>query len=358
MMRWLGVLVMSLLTLPVVTAAPASAAEIVLTTDASGAMFADGQLSPSYRSTRCLRIEWSENESFRLVGIAANVTGGLAPYLDLQVEVGSGGGYASCSGFRGDVLYQGTLAAFGGAHPHAAAQLPARRVSEGSGSVTFRLTMSVRDVNDAQSRTASAGFIFAALDEGRLPVPPGTTPAPSTTPATSSPPATGSEPSSPPPTTKATPSPGTSTPPAPSDTTDTRDGDGTASETAPAGAVPSPGANLPTPGFENPNVAGPSVTVPLTPRSEPRQKLKNNPVRTLLNLVEGVNKVVQQAAAPVAKGVVWGLWSIPLLLLFLALQNSIDSRDPKLAEAPVFADPSLPFDDSYDSRPSMRGGPQ
>ncbi len=39
------------------------------------------------------------------------------------------------------------------------------------------------------------------------------------------------------------------------------------------------------------------------------------------------------------------LWLL-LVIAFLAVQNRIDRRDPKLALAPVFADPHMVFPDS------------
>lgn len=372
-MRWLTVLVISLFAVPLAATPSEAASDVVLRTDAASALFADGQLSSTYRSTRCLRIDWTNNSVSRLLGMSASVAGGLAPYLDLQVEVGAGGGYVSCSGFSGDVIYDGTLADFGAVHPSAAAQLTAKRITSTAGSATFRITMAVHRVNAAQSRTSSADFIFAALDEHRLPVPPSpqpTTVSPSPRGMTVSP--------SPKPTPHAStsvmpsPEPATAEPsPSRSDPDQAEPGPGSTKNDEPPGddgalAAPTaeaavPGANQ-KPGIDDDaRLTGPQVTVPLTPRPEPKPA-EDSPLRTILNAVGSVNKVVkeaaavvQQAAAPVAKGVAWGVWSLPLLLLFLVLQNSIDARDPKLAEAPSYADMSLPFDDSYDVRPAVRG---
>ncbi len=154
-MRRLVLLVLSLLVLPVAVAPPAAAAEIVLSTDARGALFADGQLSPKYKSTRCLQVRWTDNEVSRQLGVSAKVHGALAPYLTLQVEVGHGGGYSSCAGFEGDVIYDGSVGDFGAAHSNAAEQLLARKITAAAGSATFRMTVAVKDVNEAQSRTAS-----------------------------------------------------------------------------------------------------------------------------------------------------------------------------------------------------------
>lgn len=104
---------------------------------------------------------------------------------------------------------------------------------------------------------------------------------------------------------------------------------------------------MPTPGADRKyGGVGPTVTVPLTPR--PEAKKYPSAVEAMLNVVDDVQRLVEQTAAPVAKGLAWSAWTLPLLLLFLLLQNSIDARDPKLAQAPAYADPSLPFDEQYD----------
>jgi hypothetical protein len=59
-----------------------------------------------------------------------------------------------------------------------------------------------------------------------------------------------------------------------------------------------------------------------------------------------VLKPMALAAAPAAKGATIGLGgTAPLLGAFLLIQSRIDRRDPKLALAPVHADPDLTFND-------------
>lgn len=54
------------------------------------------------------------------------------------------------------------------------------------------------------------------------------------------------------------------------------------------------------------------------------------------------------ASGPVARGEGVTFWTIPLLVVFLFVQNRVDARDPKLADSPTHAAPSLPFDEGYD----------
>lgn len=322
--RLLRLLVLALVALPVFLAPPAAAAEIVLTTDARGALFSDGQLTPDYRGSRCIEVRWTGNAMPRLLGVASKVSGDLAPYLVLEIEVGTGGGFSGCGAFVGQRVYRGPLSNFGVMHPNSDAQIMARRITAEAGAVTFRITASVLDVNEAQSKIANADFVFAALDEARLPVLP-------------------SPPSAPP--TDAVPSVPLTTP---SPTAEPKDDEEAA---VPAGLVPRRQGNAPPEKSSGPDAAAPAVTVPLTPGAE-ADGILTSPFRTVLNLVDGARHVVQQAAAPVMKGVAWSAWSLPALLLFLLLQNYFDARDPKLAEAPVFSEVTLPFDDGYPSSTS------
>ncbi len=332
-MRRIGPLVISLCAAALVFAAPASAAEIELITDASGSMFAHGEIAPGYRSARCVQVAWKDNAAEAQLGISSAVTGDLAPYLQLQIEIGTGGGYASCAGFAGDMIYDGTLGGFGARYRSAETQLLGQRITSASGEVTFRITVMVMDVNEAQARTASADFTFSALDEGRLPAPPSPEPTTTRTPTPTDP-----APTEPFPSTELTSSPVPDVDEEPAAEPD---------DPAPAEVV-SPGGNPPDPGTDAPYGDGaPSVTVPLTPRPEKKQSPLLAPVRAVVDAVRVVRDVVQESAAPVAKGVAWSAGTLPVLLLFLALQNKIDGRDPKLAQAPVFADPNLPFDDTY-----------
>jgi hypothetical protein len=61
---------------------------------------------------------------------------------------------------------------------------------------------------------------------------------------------------------------------------------------------------------------------------------------------------VAKAAAPAAKRAAFPLVLVALLLLFLALQNRLDSRDPKLAHAPVHRTPDLAFEPHHPGAPT------
>jgi hypothetical protein len=91
---------------------------------------------------------------------AADVSGGLAPYLDLVIEVGADApGFGACSGFQsvGDV-YRGTLADFAALHPDYGSGLSSWEPAASGDVRDYRFTVSVRDDPAAAGRSVSFGF--------------------------------------------------------------------------------------------------------------------------------------------------------------------------------------------------------
>jgi len=105
---------------------------------------------------------------------------------------------------------------------------------------------------------------------------------------------------------------------------------------APAGPAPSPDPRVaPRPAPPRPGgPAGPggpppaSVIPPVRPPSNPPS-----------NIIESAGRVVEEAA----EGAAFPLLLVILVVLFLIIQNRIDRRDPKLAQAPVHAGEELEF---------------
>jgi hypothetical protein len=67
--------------------------------------------------------------------------------------------------------------------------------------------------------------------------------------------------------------------------------------------------------------------------------------------VQGLGELIEriaQVAAEVGKRSAFPVGLLVLVLGFLSVQNRIDRRDPKLALAPVYPTPDLPFDDQPD----------
>ena len=146
---------------------PPPVAELGLTDDAAGtAMFVDEQgLAPGVSEQRCIRVSLQGNASPDLVSLyAADVQGALAPYLDLVVEVGPDEAvFGDCSGFRAeDVLFTGTLADFGSGHTDFDSGLPTWVPTAPGEARSFRFTVTVRDVPEAEGLSSGFGFIWEA----------------------------------------------------------------------------------------------------------------------------------------------------------------------------------------------------
>ena len=148
---------------PTEPAAPAQ--QISLTDDAGGtAMFTDdGGLSPGSPEQRCIRVTFDGDVVTGPVVLhAAEVRGALAQYLDLTVEVSpDGGAFGDCSGFvPGATLFDGSLAGFGSAHGGYDSGLVGWTPSAPGEARSFRFTVSVRDVPEAEGLSAGFGFTW------------------------------------------------------------------------------------------------------------------------------------------------------------------------------------------------------
>lgn len=145
----------------------ASTASLALTDDDSGsAMFTDVTgLVPGVVEERCIRVTYTGDVDPGPVRLyaAGTPTGGLAPHLDLAVDIGSdtGGPFSTCSGFTptGSV-YTGPLT---GLPTGYATGLPTwdPAVAPAPGEVrTFRFRLQVRDEDAAQAKTSTFGFTW------------------------------------------------------------------------------------------------------------------------------------------------------------------------------------------------------
>src|SRR5256886_11790127 len=97
------------------TSRVASTAAIPLTDDdGDQALFAAAELAPGHPKSRCLQVRYN-GAAFPgdVELLAEDVSGALASRLEVTVERGTGGDFASCVGFSGSVGYDGLLADLG-----------------------------------------------------------------------------------------------------------------------------------------------------------------------------------------------------------------------------------------------------
>jgi len=150
------------------TANPASswqAGTVVLGDDDSGAaLFSATGLLPGDTASKCIKVSYTGNLTSTVKLYVTSSSGSLAPYVDLVVEQGTGGGntgtYAGgCGGFSGTTLYSGTVAGFATASSTFATGVGTfAPSSSGSFEVykfTYTLDAATPSAQQAQSATAT-----------------------------------------------------------------------------------------------------------------------------------------------------------------------------------------------------------
>jgi hypothetical protein len=296
-------------------AADAADDPVRIWTDATGPLFSATNLAPGDARTACLAISYQGRDDASLRMAASTSGGSLGSFLDLTIAVGVGGRYGDCSAFTGSQVYSGTLADFAAryADPSAGLALDGG-ASAPTGTVSIRVTVRMRDDDRAQGQVLESSFVWYAVG-------PFGESTPDDEPPDVEVPVTGPLPTAPPPSTG--PTPATPAPVSPTPT-------------------PKPTASSSRSGVASPTQAGGPPSGSAAAQDRRRSIFER--------VVDSVYDSVKEAAPAVFKGARIPLYLLPLVLLFLLIQNEIDRRDPKLALAPAYADPDLPFD--YDPTPA------
>lgn len=122
----------------------------------------DGLLSGGQSVTRCIAVRYTGNSPGQVRLYASNVTGGLASYLDLKVETGTGTNNG-CTDFSSAATLSSstTVAGFGAGYRDWTTGLGSWNATLNS-TQTYRFTVTVRNVAAAQNGTASAVFNWEA----------------------------------------------------------------------------------------------------------------------------------------------------------------------------------------------------
>jgi len=138
----------------------------VLSNDSGAALFAESNLVPGRKGTKCIVVTYTGSAAAR-VRLSAAITGGnaLGQYLDLTVSRGTGGD-RSCTGFNSveSNIYVGTLAGMATAHPDFAGGAGTwdPLVGQASQSATYKFDWELQDNNNAQGKTVDATFTWDA----------------------------------------------------------------------------------------------------------------------------------------------------------------------------------------------------
>lgn len=138
--------------------------------DAGRAMFGmETTLAPGVASERCITVAYNGNVDPQPVQLyAAVVSGNLAPYLDLTVEIGTAtaDAFGDCDTFvPSSSVYQGTLAAFAAAHDSWSTGVATWDPGPEAEVRTFRFTVSVRDDPLAEGRSVVFGFSWETREQ-------------------------------------------------------------------------------------------------------------------------------------------------------------------------------------------------
>jgi hypothetical protein len=149
-----------------------AAGTVVLSNDsASTAMFNASNLKPGSTGTHCIAVTSTGTlpSAVKLYTTSPSTTNALSTYITLTITQGTGGSFASCTGFvadsSGSAIYSGTLANIGTANTSYATGLTTWSPT-GSASETkvyqFVYTVSTSAPNSVQGGTAAVGFTWEA----------------------------------------------------------------------------------------------------------------------------------------------------------------------------------------------------
>lgn len=148
------------------TANSFSSGSVVLTDDDTGsAMFTATAMTPGVPVVRCITLTYSGSLTPANIRMYGTSSGSLATYLNTTIEVGTGGSFASCTGFTStSTIYTGTLANFSATRTNWTTGLATFTAAANPTSRTLRLTVDVQNVPAAQSSSATATFTWEAQD--------------------------------------------------------------------------------------------------------------------------------------------------------------------------------------------------
>lgn len=130
--------------------------------DRGESLFNATDLVPGRSTQGCIELTYDGTILPADVTLAADATGPLARFLDMTVEVGTGGDFDSCDGFEPSAqLFRGSLAELA-AVSRESPLLLGRMVNQGE-KRTVRFTYEVEDVQEAVDKQASASFIWESV---------------------------------------------------------------------------------------------------------------------------------------------------------------------------------------------------
>jgi hypothetical protein len=134
--------------------------------DSGTAMFTtagNGLLTGGQTLVNCIEVDYT-GISTTGVGIKfyGAATGNLAPYLDVTVERGTGGGFGDCTGFTGTQIYSNTLQHLNDNVDDFTSGVGSWTPVSSSDSRVYRISIAVQQNSLAQAKTAAGTFTWEA----------------------------------------------------------------------------------------------------------------------------------------------------------------------------------------------------
>jgi hypothetical protein len=137
--------------------------------DSASAMFTASDMKPGDSVTHCIVVTYDGSitpSDVELYVTPGELTGtGLDDYLDLTVELGSGGSFADCTGFIGASVFSGTLDGFAATHTDFLSGTGSWTAAATGEDRTYRFTLSLQDDNAAQNLDAAVNFTWEAQNQ-------------------------------------------------------------------------------------------------------------------------------------------------------------------------------------------------
>jgi len=280
---------------PAAFAAPAEAGVALFDDDGGTAMFtAADRLAPGRPEAACVRVGADSARAGDVVTFAATgVSGALADHLTVTLAAGDGGRFGDCSGFTGSTLWTGTLRGLGAAS--AGGGIPTGWQPERDPVRSFRVTVVVDPALSQQGLTAHADLSWRLVRDAVEPPPPSPAPEPTDRP-----------------------------------TDGPTDGPTLTPPVAPTDRATSAPTHPPT-GPRTTTAVTTSATAAVAPSGD-----DDEPDLRIGGRLRAIQEVARRAATAVVAVVTapqYPLMAIAVAVLFLAVQDLIDRRDPKLAGA-------------------------
>jgi hypothetical protein len=141
-----------------------SAASVAIGDDDSGtASFAVTGAMPGDSGSKCLTVTYSGTATSTVKVYAGGLTGGLGPYLNLTVAEGSGGSFASCTGFVATSSTSMSLTSFAGTYTTFATGFGSwNNAAPANTTRTYQISWSLAADNAAVGTTAAVTFTWEA----------------------------------------------------------------------------------------------------------------------------------------------------------------------------------------------------